>query len=77
MEFASLALVTGRNFLVRPRTVSDGPFEQGAIVEVVGQNRFEEVEIGSRFGIFQNALDYNKRRKLVEKCDALPALVGG
>ena len=76
MEFASLAFVTRRNFLVRPRAVRDGPFEQSTIFEVVGQNRFEEVQIGSRFGIFQNALDYNKRRKLVEKCDALPALGG-
>ena len=76
MKLAGLALVTGRNLLVRPRAVSDGPFEQSTIVEVIGQNRFEEVQIGSRFGIFQNALDYNKRRKLVEKCDALPALGG-
>jgi hypothetical protein len=45
--------------------VSDGAFQQSAISEVIGQNRFEEVKIGNRFGIFQNALNYSKRRKLV------------
>ena len=67
MKFAGLTFVTGRNLLVRPRTVSDGAFEQSTISEVVGKNRFEEVQIGNRFGIFQSAVDYNKRRKLVEK----------
>lgn len=74
MKFASLSFVTWRNFLVRPGTVSDSTFEQSTIVEVVGKNRFEEVQIRNRFGIFQSAVDYNKRRKLVEKSDVLPAL---
>ena len=74
MEFASLPLVTGRNFLVRPGTVCDSAFEQSTIFEVVRENRFEEVQIRSSFGILQSAVDYNKRRKLVEKCDVLPAL---
>jgi hypothetical protein len=56
--------------------MSDGPFEQSTILKVVRENRFEEIQVGSRFGIFQSALDYNKRRKLVEKCDLLPALGG-
>lgn|ERR1700752_1031537 len=74
MKFASLTFITRRNFLVRPRTVSDGAFEQSTIFEIVGENRFEEVQVRNRFGIFQNTVDYNKRRKLVEKSDVLPAL---
>lgn len=74
MKFASLSFVTRRNFFVRPRPVSDGAFEQSTIFEIVGENRFEEVQIRNRFGIFQSAVDYNKRRKLVEKSDVLPAL---
>jgi hypothetical protein len=65
MKPASLSLVTRRNLLVRPRTVSDSAFEQSTILELVGENRFEEVQIRNRFGIFQSAVDYNKRRKLV------------
>ena len=60
MQFASLAFVTRRNFLVRPRTVRDGPFEQSTIFEAVGQNRFEEVQIGNLFGIFQNTVNYKQ-----------------
>ena len=74
MKFASLPLVTWRNLLMRPRTVSDGTFEQSTIFEFVIENRFEEVQIRDRFGILQSAVDYNKRRKLVEKRDLLPAL---
>ena len=74
MKFASLPFVTRRNFLVCPRTMSDRPFEQRTIIEVIGENRFEEVEVRIRFGVLQSAVDYNKRRKLVEKCDVLPAL---
>ena len=76
MQFAGLEFVAGSYFLMSPRAVCDGSFEQRAIFKFVSENRFEEVQIGSRFGIFQDALDYNKRRKLVEKCDALPALGG-
>lgn len=50
----------------------DGPLEQRAIFEVVIQNRFEEIEVGNRFGVFQSVQDYNKRRKLVLS-DELPA----
>lgn len=74
MELAGLELVAGRNFLVRPGTMSNSTFEQSTIFEVVGKNRFEEVEVGNRFRILQSAADYNKRRKLVEKRDVLPAL---
>src|SRR4026209_1548662 len=74
MKLASLAFVTRRNLLVCPRTVSDGAFEQSTIFEIVGENRFEEVQIRNRFGIFQSAVDYNKRRQLVDKRDLLPAL---
>ncbi len=65
VKFTCLPFVSGRYFLVRPRTVSDGPFEQSTIFEVVSKNRFEEVQVRNRFGIFQNALNYSKRRKLV------------
>lgn len=74
MEFTSLPFVARRNFLVRPGAMRDRSFEQTTIFEVVRENRFEEVEVRSRFGIFQNAVDYSKRRKLVEKLDVLPAL---
>ena len=57
--------------------MSDRTFEQRTIIEVVGENRFEEVEVRIRFGVLQSAVDYNKRRKLVEKCDVLPALSNG
>ncbi len=55
MQFARLELVAGRDFLVRPRAMCDGSFEQRTIFEFVSENRFEEVQIGNRFGIFQNA----------------------
>ena len=60
VQFASFELVAGRNFLMRPRAVRDGPFEQRAIVEFVSENRFEEIEIGNRFGIFQNRRNYKQ-----------------
>ena len=74
VKFTSLLFVSGRNFFVSPGTMSNGTFEQSTIVEVVSKNRLEEVEIRNRFGIFQNTVNYNKRRKLVEKLDRLPAL---
>jgi hypothetical protein len=43
--------------------MSDGAFEQSTIFEIVGENRFEEVQIRNRFGIFQSAVDYNKRQR--------------
>ena len=55
VQFARFELLTGRDFLMRPRPVCDGPFEQRTIFESVSENRFEEVQIGNRFGIFQNA----------------------
>lgn len=67
MKLASLPFVTWRNFLVRPRTVRDGSFEQSTIFEVVGKNRFEEVQIRYRFGIFQSTVDYNKAGSLSKK----------
>ena len=54
VKLTCLLFVTGRDLLMRPGTVSDGAFEQSTIFEFVGQNRFEEVQIGNRFGIFQN-----------------------
>lgn len=76
VQLARLSFVTRRNFFMCPGTVSNCAFEQSTICEVIRKNRFEEVQIGSRFGIFQSAVDYNKRRKLVEKSDGLPALGG-
>ena len=55
MKLARLLFVAGRNFLMRPRTVSDGAFEQSTIFELVSQNRFEEVQIGNR------VRDFSKR----------------
>ena len=60
MEFACLALVAGRNFLMRPGTMRDGAFQQSTIFEVISEDRFEEIQIRSRFGIFQNALNYKQ-----------------
>lgn len=60
MKFARLLLISGRNFLVRPRTVGDGPFEQSTIVELVSQNGFEEIQIGSRVGVLQSGLNYKQ-----------------
>ena len=57
MKFTCLLFVSWRYLLVGPRTVSDGPFEQSTIFEVVSKNRFEEVQIRNRFGIFQNAAE--------------------
>ena len=45
MKFARLLLVAGRNFLVRPRTMRDGTFQQGTIVKLVTENGFQAVEI--------------------------------
>ena len=53
-------LVSRRYLLVRPGAVSDRSFEQSTICEVISQNRFEEIEIGNRFGILQNALNYTR-----------------
>ena len=60
MEFARLELVAGRDFFMRPRSVCDGTFEQRTICEFVSENRFEEVQIGNRFGIFQNTGNYKQ-----------------
>ena len=55
----------GWNLLVGPRTMSDCSFEQSPIFKLVIQNRFEEIEVRNRFGVFQSSTNYNKRRKLV------------
>ena len=73
MQFARFELVARCDALVGPRTMSDRTFEQRSIFEAVIQNRFEEVEVRDRFGVFQSVQDYNKRRKLV-LTDELPAL---
>ena len=67
MKFARLHFVARRDFLVRPGTVSDGSFEQSAIFELVGEDRFEEIEIRNRFGMFQSVGNYNKTPEAVEK----------
>ena len=60
MKFARLLLVAGRNFLMCPRTMRDGPFEQSTINELVSQDGLEEVQIGNRFGVLQDALNYKQ-----------------
>ena len=45
---------------MRPRAVGNGSFEQRAIIEAVSENRFEEVQIGNLFGIFQNTVNYKQ-----------------
>ena len=57
VKFARLVFVAGRNFLMRPGTVRDGPFEQSTIFKLVSQNGFEESEIGNRVRILQNAAE--------------------
>ena len=58
MELAGFALVAGRDLLVCPGTMRDGAFQQSTIFEVIGEDRFEEIQIRSRFGIFQSAQNY-------------------
>ena len=65
MQLARLVIVAGWNLLVGPRTMSDCSFEQSPIFKLVIQNRFEEIEVRNRFGVFQSSTNYNKRRKLV------------
>ena len=60
MEFACLALIARRHLLVCPRTVRYGAFEQSTIFEVISEDRFEEIQIRNRFGIFQNGLNYKQ-----------------
>jgi len=73
MKFARLLLVARRNFLMRPRTMGDSPFEQSKIIELVSQDGLEEVQIGNRFGVLQDVLNY---KQTPEAClnDVLPAL---
>jgi hypothetical protein len=40
--------------------MGDGSFQQRTIFELVSENRFEEVQIGNRFGIFQNTVNYKQ-----------------
>ena len=65
MQLARLVIVAGCNLLVGPRTMCDCSFEQSPIFKLVIQNRFEQIEVRNRFGVFQSSTDYNKRRKLV------------
>src|SRR6185503_1428834 len=60
VQFARLEFIAWRYFLMRPRAVGDGSFEQRAIFESVSENRFEEVQIGNLFGIFQNTVNYKQ-----------------
>src|ERR1044072_9873248 len=60
MKFPRLLLVARRNFLVRPRTMSDCSFEQSTIIELVGQDGLEEIQIGNRFGVLQDAVNYKQ-----------------
>src|ERR1044072_9556471 len=50
----------------------DGAFQQSTIFEVISEDRFEEIKIRSRFGIFQNALNYKQNAGSCLK--RLPAL---
>ena len=67
MQFACLALIARRHLLVCPRTVRDGAFEQSTIFEVISEDRFEEIQIRNRFGIFQNALNYKQNAGSLSK----------
>ena len=60
MQFARLLFIARRNFLMCPRPVCDRAFEQSAIIELVSQDGLEEVQIGNRFGVLQNALNYKQ-----------------
>ena len=66
MKFARMVLIAWRDLFMSPGPMSDCSFKQGAIFEGVNKRGLEEVEIWNRgVGVFQNGLDYNKRRKLV------------
>ena len=69
MKFARLLLVAGRNLLVRPRTMSNRSFEQSTIIELVSQNGLEEVQIGNRFGVLQNGVNYKQTPEACLKTD--------
>src|ERR1700750_2995292 len=56
---------------MRARAVGDGSSEQRAIFESVSENRFEEVQIGNLFGIFQNTVNYKQRPEACHR----PALI--
>jgi len=73
MKFACLLLVARRNFLVRPRTMSDGAFEQSKIIKLVSQDGLEEVQVGNRFGVLQDVVNYKQTPEACLK-DVLPAL---
>ena len=64
VQFASLQFITRRDFLVCPRAMSDGSFEQRTIFEIVGEDRFKEVEVRIRFGILQSGPNYNNAGSL-------------
>src|SRR5689334_21744040 len=72
MEFACLALVSGRDLLVCPRTMRDGAFQQCTIFKVISEDRFEEIQIRNRFGIFQNGMNY---KQTPEACLKAPGAV--
>jgi len=59
-------LISRCYLFVGPGSMSDGSFKQSTIVEGVGKDTLEEIEIWSRrIGVSQDISDYNKRRKLV------------
>ena len=59
-------LISGRYLFMGPGSMRDGSFEQNTIVEGIGKDALEEIEIWSRrIGVSQDTSDYNKRRKLV------------
>src|SRR5689334_1819743 len=67
VKLACFPLVAGRHFFVCPGTMGDGAFQQSTIFEVISEDRFEEIEIRSRFGIFQNAPNYKQNAGSLSK----------
>src|ERR1041385_4945186 len=45
----------------------DGAVEQSTIFEVIGEDRFQEIQIRNRFGIFQNELNYKQNAGSLSK----------
>src|SRR5258705_7010015 len=73
VKLASLLLGTRRNLFVGPGTVSEGAFEQRAIIEVVSQNGFQEVKVSNRvFGILQNSPIITNAGSLLKNDNELP-----
>jgi hypothetical protein len=45
MELTRLVLGSGRDLFVRPRAMRDSPFQQGTVLKLVTEDRFQAVEI--------------------------------